>query len=216
MSTGPETTAVSPTPTPESDAAKVLAKAAPSVEQASSEPERSPQAAAPTLGAPSLPFAAHLDTQSVQAPNVAVDALDRAHARATSPDTTPVSLLTVRHATHAEIHDAELGTIRVDAETKHGKVELAVKTTQIETAIALQAIEPVLRADFEKDAVPFGSYRVDVDTSGHANGQPSSHFGGDARQHAFSRGESQGTQSEGEAPTSDARPLRGGRVRIVL
>lgn len=123
-------------------------------------------------------------------------------------DGMPVSLLTVRHATHADVEHPTLGRISIDAAESGSAVDMTVRATSVETAAALAAIEPALRADFDKDALSLGTYRVDVGSDSSSSNE---NRGRKHAQHAF----------EGpvdEEPRAEPKPRSAAerRVRIVL
>lgn len=136
-----------------------------------------------------------------------------AHLR---PEVGQVSLLTVRHATHAEIEHAELGRVSVDAREHAGVIDVTVRASNVETAAALVAIEPALRADLHEDAVALGDYQVDPSgVGGGGRGESSANYG----EREASRGDRTDARADNDGPTHGASVgarAKEGRVRIVL
>lgn len=131
----------------------------------------------------------------------------------------PVSLLTVRHATHAEVDHPELGRVSIDAREHQGAIDVSLRAAHVETAAALTAIEPMLRANFDKDALSLGSYQVDLgsQSSGGGDGARSGHQSSGKTGGETSRGNSAGsaaTGANGAQSTTISRSAK--RVRIVL
>lgn len=123
-------------------------------------------------------------------------------------DGMPVSLLTVRHATHADVEHPTLGRLSIDAAESGRAIDVTVRASSVETAAALVAIEPALRADFDNDALALGNYRVDVGTD---SSSANEHRGQKDAQRAF---ETPANDDPPPEPTRRSAAER--RVRIVL
>ena len=166
-----------------------------------------------------MPLPASPDAPSVHrspaagAPAPAAPASPDAHSR---PEGAQVSLLTVKHATHAEVEHAELGRVSIDAHERAGVIDVTLRASNVETAAALVAIEPALRAELHDKALSLGDYQVDRHDSlvaGAGDGSPNSAQNGGERRRNEPHAGARDHESTSATP-APWRPER--RVRIVL
>lgn len=121
-------------------------------------------------------------------------------------DVPPVSLLTLRHATYAEVDHPTLGRVHIDAEETTRGVDVSIRVAEPQTAVALKAIEPTLRAELDQSALPLGAFGVNVDARG--DHRP------DAQDSASDESSRHGTAAASAGASRG--PSARSRVRIVL